>query len=77
LTISNHGEFSWNPPSSNDLYENIKKEDIEKAIRSGLNLLRDTRILFDTLNTRETFERLLSSARNRPLSDKTPQESNV
>ena len=42
-------------------------DDIQKAIQAAMILLRDTRILFDTLNTQETFQRLLSSARNRPI----------
>jgi glyoxylase-like metal-dependent hydrolase (beta-lactamase superfamily II) len=61
ILLPGHGPISDTP-----------EEDIEKAIQSALDLLRDTRILFDTLNTQETFQRLFSSARNRPLPMKTP-----
>lgn len=40
-------------------------EDIGKAIDAAETLLRDTRVLFDTLNTRQSHKRLLGSARNR------------
>jgi hypothetical protein len=52
-------------------------EDIQKAIEPSLELLRDTRMLFDTLNTRQTFERLLGSARNRPRPNRAEHQEEV
>jgi glyoxylase-like metal-dependent hydrolase (beta-lactamase superfamily II) len=43
-------------------------EDIESALAKSRSLLEDTKLLFETLNTKETYRRLLSSARNHPRS---------
>jgi hydroxyacylglutathione hydrolase len=56
---------------------NSPEEDIRKAIEASLDLLEDTRMLFDTLNTRHSFERLLGSARNRPRLNRAEHQEEV
>jgi glyoxylase-like metal-dependent hydrolase (beta-lactamase superfamily II) len=43
---------------------NTPNQDINKAIKRSLSLMNESQILFDTLDTKQIYKRLLSSARN-------------
>lgn len=50
---SSHGKISNNP-----------RQDLKKAVERSLLLMNESQILFDTLDTKQIYKRLLSSARN-------------
>lgn len=54
-----HGKTSNNP-----------RQDLNKALERSLHLMNESQILFDTLDTKQIYKRLLSSARNYPNSEK-------
>ena len=43
---------------------NTPRQDLNKAIERSFLLMNETRILFDTLDTKQIYKRLLSSAKN-------------
>jgi hypothetical protein len=54
-----HGKISTSP-----------SEDLNKALKAGKTLLEESKVLFEALDTKATFERLFMAARKFPRPQK-------